>query len=135
MTAYTLMGLFSSDFNFKEVYMEDFYIGQIFKNKYPTEAADFCNNSQSSDNPCYIKEIEPLNDVRRFQIVRNEETTESEITQNRIIELESYLSSTDWYAVRYAETSIEIPADIREQRQSAREEISRLREELEINNV
>lgn len=114
---------------------QNFYISQIFENEYPPEAADFCNASQGTDNPCYIKEIEPLEGVRRFQIVRNEEPTESEIVQKRIMELESYLSSTDWYAVRFAETSIEIPAEIRQQRQSAREEISRLREELEINNV
>lgn len=111
--------------------MISFYINQIFENKYPPEAAYFCNTSQKTDNPCYIKEIEPLDGVRRFRIVRNEEATESEIVLNRIMELESYLTSTDWYTVRFAETSIEIPADIREQRQSAREEISRLREELE----
>lgn len=114
---------------------QNFYINQIFENKYPPEAADFCNNSQCAENPCYIKEIEPLDGKRRFQIVRNEEPTESEIVQNRIMGLESYLSSTDWYAVRYAETGVEIPEDVKQQRQSAREEISRLREELEINNV
>lgn len=112
-----------------------FYIGQIFKGIYPPEAAYFCNTSQKTDNPCYIKEIEPVDGIRRFQIVRNEEPTESEIVQNRIMELESYLSYSDWYTVRYAETGVEIPAEIRQQRQSAREEISRLREELEINNV
>lgn len=113
----------------------DFYIGQIFEEEYPPEAANFCNNSQNTENPCYIKEIEPLDGKRRFQIVANEQPTEEEIRQQRIMELESYLSSTDWYAVRYAETGVEIPQDIRTQRQSAREEISRLREELEINNV
>ncbi len=113
----------------------DYYIDQIFENEYPPEAADFCNNSQGSETPCYIKEIEQLDGKRRFQIVRNEEPTESEMIQKRIMELESYLSSTDWYAVRFAETGVEIPAEIRQQRQSAREEISKLREELEINNV
>ena len=108
-----------------------FNIGQIFEEIYPPEAADFCNNSQGTENPCYIKEIEPLDGKRRFQIVRNEEATESEIVLNRIMELESYLTSTDWYTVRFAETGVEIPAEIRQQRQSAREEISRLREELE----
>lgn len=116
------------------VMSQNFYINQIFENEYPLEAADFCNESQGSETPCYIKEIEPVDGVRRFQIVRNEEPTESEITQNRIIELESYLSSTDWYAVRFAETGVEIPEDVKQQRQSAREEISRLREQIEKEN-
>ena len=60
--------------------------------------------------------------------------TESEIAQNRIMELESYLSSTDWYAVRYSETGAEIPSDVRKQRQSAREEISSLRTQIEKEN-
>ena len=109
----------------------NFYINQIFENDYPPEAADFCNSSQGTENACNIKEIEPLNGKRRFQIVENEKPTEQEINQNKIIELETYLSSTDWYAVRFAETGVEIPIDIRSQRQSAREEISRLRENLQ----
>lgn len=112
-----------------------FYINQIFENEYPPEAANFCNSSQGGETPCYIKEIEPLDGKRRFQIVPNEQPTEHEIIQEqnrqKIMELESYLSSTDWYAIRYAETDIEIPQDIRTQRQSAREEISRLRENLQ----
>ena len=108
----------------------DYYIDQIFENEYPPEAADFCNNSQGSEAPCYIKEIEQLDGKRRFQIVRNEEPTESEMIQKRIMELESYLSSTDWYAVRYAETGVEIHQDVRSQRQFAREEISSLREQI-----
>ncbi len=106
-------------------------IGQIFdENELPQDLSDFCNNSQSTENPCYIKEIEPAEGKRRFQIVENEQPTEQEINQQRIRELEGYLASTDWYAVRYAETGVEIPQDVRSQRQSAREEISRLREEI-----
>lgn len=40
-----------------------YYIGQIFEEMYPVEAADWCNN-----NNAYIDEIEPLNNVRRFEI-------------------------------------------------------------------
>lgn len=109
----------------------NFNINQIFENEYPPEAADFCNTSQKTDNPCYIKEIEPVDGVRRFQIVANDKQTELELKQRRIMDLESYISSTDWYAVRYAETGVEIPPDVRSQRQSAREEISRLREDLQ----
>ncbi len=109
-----------------------FHIGQIFYDgECPEELADFCNSSQNTETPCYIKEIEPADGKRRFQIVQNEQPTEQEINQQRIRELESYLSSTDWYAVRYAETGVVIPQDVRTQRQSAREEISRLRENLQ----
>lgn len=105
-----------------------FYIGQIFENEYSQEAADFCNNSQGTENACYIKEIEPLDGKRRFQIVPNDKPTEQKLKRQRITELESYLSQTDWYAVRYAETGVEIPLEIRQQRQSARDEISELKE-------
>ena len=54
--------------------MEQFYIGQIFENEYPIEAADFCNNR----GDCYIEEIETIDDVRRFQIVEVPEETKEE---------------------------------------------------------
>ena len=44
---------------------EEYYIGQIFIDDYPSSAADFCNNSKGK---YYIKEIEPENGERRFQI-------------------------------------------------------------------
>lgn len=40
---------------------------------------------------------------------------------------EEYLKSTDWYAIRFADTGEEIPTDIKKARQEARDEISRLR--------
>lgn len=51
------------------------------------------------------------------------------IKAERITELEAYLSSTDWYAVRFAETGREIPEAIRQKREAARLEISTLRGE------
>ena len=54
--------------------MTEFYIGQIFENEYPIEAADFCNNR----GDCYIEEIETVDDVRRFQIVEVPEETKEE---------------------------------------------------------
>ena len=47
--------------------------------------------------------------------------------QEKIAELEESLKSTDWYAIRFADTGEEIPADIKKARQEARDEISRLR--------
>lgn len=49
------------------------------------------------------------------------------INQERIAELEEYLKSTDWYAIRFADTGEEIPTEIKKARQDAREEISKLR--------
>lgn len=56
-----------------------------------------------------------------------EEFEEEQRKQQRIAELEEYLKSTDWYAIRFADTGEEIPADIKKARQEARDEISRLR--------
>lgn len=60
------------------------------------------------------------------------EPNEKEKTERRIQELQQYLESTDWYAIRFADTGEEIPADIKKKRQNARVEISELRQELKI---
>ena len=122
---------------------QNFYENQIFEQEYPPEAAEFCNNSQSTENRFYIAEIDSITrdeqdddgnttakTIRRFQIVRNPEPTTNELNEQRINELETYLNVTDWYAVRYAETGVEIPVDIKTARQAAREEISALREQI-----
>lgn len=56
--------------------------------------------------------------------------TPDEQKRARIKELERFLSSTDWYAIRFADTGEPIPSEIKQQRQDARDEISRLREDL-----
>ena len=56
-----------------------------------------------------------------------EQFEEEQRKQQRIAELEEYLKSTDWYAIRFADTGEEMPADIKKARQEARDEISRLR--------
>lgn len=48
----------------------------------------------------------------------------------RMAEVLHYLDSSDWYAVRFAETGVPIPDEVREKRQAAREEIDALRLEL-----
>lgn len=111
--------------------MSEFYIGQIIEGLYPPEAADFCNNSQGTDNPCYIKEIEPMNGKRMFKIVPNEPMSEKEIKQQEISKYQMYLSETDWYVYRAMDTGEPVPVEIKQKRQEARDEISRLREELE----
>lgn len=49
------------------------------------------------------------------------------IDQQRIAELQKYLDDTDWYVTRYSETGVEIPEEVKAERQKAREEISELR--------
>jgi hypothetical protein len=60
-------------------------------------------------------------------LVNPPEPSDYEKAQRRIAELEGYLSETDWYAIRYADTGEEIPADVKKKRQEARDEISQLR--------
>lgn len=61
--------------------MEEFYIGQKFNEEYPPEAAYWCN-----DNNAYINEIEPVEGIRRFQILEVEPyvPTKDDIKQQRI---------------------------------------------------
>ena len=48
----------------------EYYIGQIFEEMYPSEAAEWCNK-----NNAVLVELEPENDVRRFQIEEQPEPT------------------------------------------------------------
>lgn len=54
---------------------------------------------------------------------------QEKIDEEEIAALQKYLNETDWYAVRYAETGVEIPEEVKQKRQEAREKISALREE------
>ena len=92
-------------------------IGSVY-----AETAMWCN-----ENNATLEEIEPEGNIRRFKVVPIPEPTEKERNTFRITELQNYLNETDWYAVRYAETGVEIPNEIKAERQSAREEISKLR--------
>lgn len=56
---------------------------------------------------------------------------QSEINAEKIAELQQYLDDTDWYAVRFAETGIEIPEEVKQKRQEARNTISELRGDVE----
>ena len=75
-----------------------------------------------------------VTDENGYPVLTNPpEPSLKEQTETRIIQLENYLTSTDWYVVRYQETGTPEPEDIRIQRASAREEISNLRELLNGN--
>ena len=86
------------------------------------DTAIWCN-----ENNATLEEIGPEGNIRRFMVVPVPEPTEEERNAFRIAELQNRLNETDWYAVRFAETGVEIPDEIKAERQAAREEISRLR--------
>lgn len=59
---------------------KEYYIGQIFIEMYPEDVAEWCDNQISPY--ITIEEIEPLDGVRRFQIV-DETPSEEELAQER----------------------------------------------------
>ena len=99
----------------------NYTIGHIFTGTYPPKAAEWCN-----ENKAYI---EATGDGR-YIIKAIPAPSKTELATARIAELQAYLSSTDWYAVRYAETGVVVPEEVKAQRQAARAEIDELREVL-----
>jgi hypothetical protein len=71
----------------------DFFIGKIFEGKYPPEAAVWCN----AGGEAYIKEIEPMGSVRRFQIVKAPEPTDEELSTQARTERDRKIAKTDYY--------------------------------------
>lgn len=108
---------------------ENFYVGQIFEDIYPVEAAKWCNQYQKK-----MAEIDPT-DVRRFQIQEIPEPSVEETKQARIAELKSELNSTDYKIIKCFECSLageELPYDIatlHARRQTIRDEINELENE------
>lgn len=71
----------------------EFNIGQIFIGSYPPEVADWCN----ARNDCFIADIDPIDGVRRFQIVRVSEPTDADIAERVRAERDRRIAETDWY--------------------------------------
>lgn len=70
----------------------NFEIGQIFENTYPPEAAGFCNESGN----CFIQEIEPVDELRRFQIVAVPEPTTEELAAQARSQRDALIAATDY---------------------------------------
>nr|DAH43570.1 MAG TPA: tail assembly chaperone protein [Caudoviricetes sp.] len=70
----------------------DFYIGQIFEETYPPEAAVWCN----SHGDRYITELEKEGAKRRFQIVAVPEPTTEEIAAQVRAKRDALLAETDF---------------------------------------
>lgn len=68
-------------------------IGQIFEGEYTPEAAVWCN----AGGEAYIKEIEPMGSVRRFQIVKAPEPTDEELSTQARTERDRKIAKTDYY--------------------------------------
>ena len=100
-----------------------------------SERFDPCKEIDDSEHMSIINEANSTGKLIKGDadgnpvLVDPPEPSDYEKAQQRISELESYLSETDWYAIRFADTGEEIPANIKNNRQDARDEISGLREE------
>ncbi len=70
----------------------EFFIGQIFEETYPPEAAVWCN----SHGDRYITELEKDGDKRRFQIVAVPEPTTEEIAAQVRAKRDALLAETDF---------------------------------------
>ena len=78
--------------------MEIFTIGQIFSGDYPPEAADWCNT-----NNCYIIELEPINDVRQFQILEVPGPSLEEAKEYKIASLKKERDKREEAPIEYKE--------------------------------
>lgn len=77
-----------------------------------------------------IKETESRLEAWGKSPEEEEKFEKEQVKTKRISELKNYLSNSDWYVSRYVENGTEIPAEVKKTRQEAREEISKLREEV-----
>lgn len=87
-----------------------------------TSIVPITNESQVA---AYVREVY---DAGEIEVAEYEAPAPS--VRDEIAELEKYLTSTDWYAIRYAETGEEIPTEILAARSAARIKISELRDGL-----
>ena len=75
-----------------------------------------------------------LRPMIRAELVAAGKLTQTEADRMDLMEEEgehlAYLASTDWYAIRLAETGEEPPLEVSDQRQYARNRISEIREQL-----
>lgn len=104
---------------------------------------DFCTGDWSSteilsiDNSKFkIVEIENLPDSNLIgykyfnnELVFDKNIKDDYLKESEIDELQSYLLSTDWYAIRFADNGEPVPADVKQKREEARLRISELRGE------
>ena len=120
-------------YNSETTLVQGYYPDSIKYNyKIPTPNIIIKDNEQVLDkqmcvvNGAYQEYVKPL----EIQLQEGKEA--------KIKKCLAYLAKTDWYAVRLAETQVEIPANILENRTSARnlqEEIKACKTLEELNNI
>lgn len=71
----------------------NFEIGQIFEGEYPPEAAVWC----TTHGDRWIEEIEAVDGLRRFKIVKAPEPTDVDIAELVRAQRDRRLAETDWY--------------------------------------
>ena len=76
--------------------MTEFYIGQIFENEYPIEAACWCNEHGG----CHIIETENTNGVQKFQIKEIPPLSEEDLKQIEIKKIKTQLEEIDLKSIR-----------------------------------
>ena len=64
-------------------------------------------------------EVEKGWDGQYYLVGHAPEKPQNIINSEQITELQNYLNNTDWFAVRFAETGVPVPDDIKAARQSA----------------
>lgn len=102
-------------------------IGTIFTLEQYADAYGFVREHKG----CFIKEIEPVDGVRQFQVMEVPAPTQEEINQARIAELKQKLADSDYAIIKIAEgaATVEQYAELIEQRKAWRAEINTLEEE------
>ena len=82
--------------------MKNYSIGEIFIESYSMDVAIWCNN-----NNAIIKEIDPSNDKRRFQIVSVQKPSLEEIRSMKLSEINSaYDTATSYLVSTYPATEL-----------------------------
>lgn len=95
----------------------EFYIGQLFEDEYPPEAALWCN----SRGDCYINEIESKNGMRCFQIVEVPEPTDADIAERVRAQRDRKIAETDWYMMPDYPADPETLEDVKKYRKALRD--------------
>ena len=94
----------------------------IFKNGALTNQAKFKTEQEANKWLSYHTEIKSFGEEGEYE-VQTEDIT-ADLAQREVNdEARAYLRETDWYVTRFAETGVEIPEEIKSQRQMARESI------------
>ena len=105
---------FGMDKNYFETFVE------IEENEYQKIMAKAVKEKKafSADENGQPVLVEPKKSIEEISKIRR-----------RIIELEQYLFSTDWYVLRSMDSGVSIPFEIKKKRQEARDEISKLKKD------